>query len=285
MRHYASKHVVVPYIIICIAVACLSLPAFANEKKISIKERWKAKNDRVMVMAHRGEHNKAPENTIIAYEKAIEAGADIIEIDVRLTKDNYWVVYHNRVIPVRGGTRTVLSSLSYDVIRSLTISGKRHNVPDQRIPTLHEVLEALRGKVLIYLDDKMGRPVELAEIVKQHNMEDQVIIGVNDYADALLISEFGKGVAWRARSSPRGKQLDKYLALKPKAVEINDVAGLTPAIIDKIHKAGTKIMVNCLGGNDSDKKYRQSVVKVGADIIQTDNLDRLMAFLAGLETA
>lgn len=285
MRHHASKHSVHVYVIVTVIVALLALPAAAAEKKASIEDRWKAKNDRIMVMSHRGEHKKAPENTITAYEKAIEAGADIIEIDVRLTKDDHWIVYHNRVIPTSGGTRTVVSSLTYDVIKSLIISGKRHNLPDQHIPTLHEVLEALRGKALIYLDDKMGRPVELAEIVKQHKMEDQVIIGINDYADALLMSEFADGVAWRARCHPQRKILDKYLALKPKMIEINDVDALTPEIIDKIHRAGTKIMVNCLGGKDSNEHYKQSVVKVGADIVQTDNLDRLMAFLDGLETA
>ncbi len=260
--------------------------SFAEETHpVSLKKAWKSQGNNVMVMAHRGNHKKAPENSLIAYDDAIAAGADFVEVDVRLTRDNRWVVHHDRMIYTRNGTRKVLSSMTYEQLQKQRIKGARHGMPDQAIPTLHEILEALRGRVLIYLDDKMGRPLDLAEIVRQHEMEDQVVIGINDYADAIIMSAFAKDIAWRARVRPLKNEIEKYLRLKPTIIEVNNVFALTDARIDQIHKAGARIMVNCTGRHDSNEYYSIMVEKVGADIIQTDNLEKLLAFLHQLDAA
>jgi glycerophosphoryl diester phosphodiesterase len=262
-----------------ILTVLLLLPqAIEAKNKASIELMWHAKKPHVMVMAHRGDHRKAPENTILAYEKAIEAGAHFVEVDARLTIDNHWVVYHDRVINTSSGRRKVLSSLTLYEVRKQRISGKRYGLPDQRIPTLHEVLEALKGRVLIYIDDKMGRPLELANIIREHEMEDQVVVRIADYADAILMSEFASEVAWLAHVKPIKNDIDKYLALKPTIVEVSNVYALTKDKRDQIHKAGAKIMTNCMGHRDSREYYSIYVEKFGADIVQTDNLERLLAY-------
>lgn len=285
MKNYASKCNVSFVIITFFALVIFCIPQISNaNKSASLKKTWKSKNNKVLIMSHRGNHKAAPENTIPAFENAIEAGADFVEVDVRLSLDNKWVVYHNRVIQTSSGVRKVLSSMTFQEIRSQRIKGLKYNLPDQQIPTLDEVLEALKGKVLIYLDDKMGRPLELAEIVRKHKMQDQVVIGIGDDADAILMSEFAKDIAWRARIRPMKRIIDKYIALKPKILEVNDVFALTEDTMEKIHKAGIKIMVNCMGSKDSKKYYSFLVTQVGADIIQTDDLDKLAAFLQAYET-
>lgn len=238
-----------------------------------------------MVMSHRGDHQNAPENTLAAFDKAIEAGAHIVEVDVRLTRDKTWVVYHDRTIRLRNGARMMVSQCTYAELKQLTVSGSRYRIPDQNIPTLNEVLEHLRDRVVIYLDDKMGRPLELVEIIQEHKMEDQVFIGVNDYADAILMSEFAPDVHWRARVKPIGNNIDKYLVLKPLIIEVNNFSALTPERVNRIHEAGVKIMVNSYGHRESKDYYTIFVEMVGADIIQTDNLDKLLAFLESLDTA
>lgn len=273
MRNHTS------FAIIILLVALLLPQVAAAKKTASIKHMWNAKKPHVMVMAHRGDHRKAPENTIPAYEKAIEAGAHFVEVDARLTIDNHWVVYHDRVINTLSGQRKVLSSMTLYSVRKQRISGAAHGIPDQRIPTLHEVLEALRGRVLIYIDDKMGRPLELAEIIREHGMEDQVVVRIADYADAILMSEFASDVAWLAHVKPIKNDIDKYLALKPTIVEVSNVYALTRERRDQIHKAGAKIMTNCMGHRDSQEYYSIYVEKFGADIVQTDNLERLLAYV------
>ena len=263
------------------ALSFLIPQSFAGERATSLKKAWK--DNRVLIMSHRGNHRSAPENTIPAYMSAVEMGSDFIEVDVRLSIDNKWVVYHDRVIQTRNGERRVLSSMTFNEIRSMKISGREYNMPDQTIPTLEEVLVALKDKALIYLDDKMGRPLELAEVVRKMKMQDQVVIGINDYADAIMMSEFADDVAWRGRTRPLKKLIDNYLALKPKILEINDVHMLTQKTIDRIHKAGVRIMVNSMGQKECDKYYSFFISSVGADIIQTDNLSKLAGFVDSYE--
>lgn len=262
-----------------IAIALAAPTVCLADNNASIKKAWKTHEDRVLIMAHRGDHTKAPENTIPAYEKAIEAGADFVEIDVRLTLDNHWIVYHDRVMMTRGGRRRVVSSMTLAEINYHRVSGKRYAMPDQPIPTLDEVLEALKGEVLIYLDDKMGRPLELADMIREHEMEDQVIVGINDYADAILMSEFAPDVAWQAKVRLIRNDIKKFLALKPKVVQISNVFALSDDDIERIHKAGALIMVCTLGYRDDDNYYSIVIEQVGADIIQTDDLEKLIAFI------
>lgn len=269
-----------------IILAALFCPITASAGDgITIKELWRAHKNKTMVMSHRGDHQKAPENTFAAFDRAIDTGADMVEVDVRLTHDGQWVVYHDRTIRVPNGAWMLVSQCSFAELRQLTISGSRYRISNQTIPTLHEALEYLRGRVVIYLDDKMGRPLELAEIVRELKMKDQVFIGVNDYADAILMSEFAPDVHWRARVRPIKNDIDKYIALKPLIIEVANVFALTPERLDLIHKAGIKIMVNSYGHREKDSYYSVFVDKVGADIIQTDNLDKLLAYLDSLDTA
>jgi len=267
-----------------IIIAAFLYPSQATAGNVTIDRLWRTHKDKTMVMSHRGDHQKAPENTLAAFDKAIEAGAHIVEVDVRLTRDDKWVVYHDRTIRLRNKARMLVSQCTFEELRRCTISGSRYKISDQAIPTLHEVLEHLRDRVVIYLDDKMGRPLELAEIVREHKMEDQVFIGVNDYADAILMSEFAPDVHWRARIKPIGNNIDKYLVLNPLIIEVNNFFALTPERIDLIRKAGVKIMVNSYGHRESDDYYSIFVEQVGADIIQTDNLDKLLAYLESLDT-
>ena len=272
-----------------IALALVSAAAFCPftayaDDNVTIKKVWRTHKNKTMVMSHRGDHQKAPENTIAAFDKAIEIGADIVEVDVRLTRDGQWVVYHDRTIRMRNGARMLVSQCTFAQLKQLTVNGSRYRMPDQAIPTLSEVLKHLRGRVIIYLDDKMGRPLELAEIVREHGMKDQIFIGINDYADAILMSEFAPDVHWRARVKPIGNNIDKYLALKPLIIEVNNFFALTPERMDRIHKVGVKIMVNSYGHREKDSYYSIFVEKVGADIIQTDNLDKLLAYLESLDT-
>ena len=260
-----------------------ALPSSAGDTA-SIQKAWRAQGNRVLIMAHRGNHRKAPENTIISFEKAIEAGADFVEADVRLTLDNHWIVYHDRVMMTRSGHRRVVSSMTLAEINYHRLSGKSYALPDQSIPSLDEVLDALKGKVLIYLDDKMGRPLELADMIREHEMEDQVIVGINDFADAILMSEFASDIAWLGHVKPIKNDIDKYLALKPKIIQVHDVFALTDDDIARIHKAGALIMVNASGPRDEDKYYSIAIEKVGADIIETDNLDKIIAFIDAQET-
>ena len=107
-----------------------------------------------MVASHRGGiyWESTPENTLAAFEKSIDEGVDIIEIDVRKTLDGHLVVMHdsdlNRV--TTGSGKVADRTLSY--IKSLSTINKDGNITDYTVPTLEETMLFLKGKSLVMID-------------------------------------------------------------------------------------------------------------------------------------
>jgi glycerophosphoryl diester phosphodiesterase len=114
-----------------------------------------ADKNRVLVVAHRGSSGSAPENTVAAFEMALESGADIIECDVRLTRDEEVVIFHDRTLdrttngggPVQDKTLEELKRLDAGSWFSSKFKG-------EGIPTLSEALQFLDGRAFLNIELK-----------------------------------------------------------------------------------------------------------------------------------
>ena len=139
-------------------------------------------DDRTMITAHRGSSLRAPENTLIAIQAAIDDGADMVEIDVQETSDGRIVVLHDKdLMRVAGDPRRVWE-MTADQIRQVDIgSWFDPAFADQRVPTLREVIEIVRGRALLLIELKYnGHDVDLArrviDIVRDQGIEDACMI-------------------------------------------------------------------------------------------------------------
>ncbi len=99
------------------------------------------------IIAHRGFSANYPENTLLAFEKALEAGADGIETDLRLSRDNEIVLFHDDTLLQMTGQegRVETSTLS---------ELKRCEVGGEKIATLDELLSLVKGKLTVVLEIK-----------------------------------------------------------------------------------------------------------------------------------
>jgi glycerophosphoryl diester phosphodiesterase len=132
----------------------------------------------VYVVAHRGAHIGIPENTLAAYEAAIEMGVDFVEIDLRTTKDGRIVSIHNKEIDsyVTNGRRGLVSEMTLEQLRQLDIGSRiGPQWSGERIPTFEEILELCKGRVGIYLDLKDASVDKVVSIVNKWNMARQVL--------------------------------------------------------------------------------------------------------------
>jgi len=133
-----------------------------------------------IVIAHRGDHTNAPENTIEAYKNAIKIGADFIEVDLRTTKDSQLVVMHDATINRMTGINGSIQNITYDSLRKLEVRESKH--PEwgtHTIPNFKEVLKLSKRKINIYLDFKnASAKAAYAEIVEA-GMENNVIVYIN----------------------------------------------------------------------------------------------------------
>ena len=120
----------------------------------------------VIVLGHRGFSGKFPENSLLAFKKAIEAGADGVELDVWLTKDGRVIVMHDETIDRTSDMSGRQKDMTLEELKRADIGG------GERIPTLEEVFEVLPENALVNVELKDRDAVEeVAKIVKENNPE------------------------------------------------------------------------------------------------------------------
>jgi glycerophosphoryl diester phosphodiesterase len=142
----------------------------------------------VAVTAHRGASIRTPENTMAAFRAAIEAGATYTELDVQLTRDRRIAVLHDGDLLRIGDDPRKVSELTATELAGIDI-GQKYDVvfAGERVPTLEEVIELLRGKMKINVELKYNVPdPELApaviDLLRRENFLDEVVITSLDYA-------------------------------------------------------------------------------------------------------
>jgi len=134
----------------------------------------------IFFWAHRGASSVAPENTISAFDKAIEFGADGIELDVQSTKDDSVIVMHDLTVDRTTNGKGYVKDLTYEYIRSLDAGGWfSTSFTGEKVPTLSEVLEKFYGKILLIIelkgDDRL-LPRKVINILRKYNALEKIIL-------------------------------------------------------------------------------------------------------------
>lgn len=110
------------------------------------------------VVAHRGVHQDAPENSLKAFQFALELGADAIELDVRLTADAVPVVYHYFYLDeATSGSGTIFSHTLRE-LQGVHLKKSSGELTEEKIPTLSDVLERLAGEIGLEIEVKGPEP-------------------------------------------------------------------------------------------------------------------------------
>lgn len=256
----------------CIAVAALLL-AFGTRAWADAGLK-PPRNGGVYVVAHRGAHEGIPENSLPAYQKAIDLGCDFVEIDVRTTKDGKFVSVHNGTIDSYvEGQKGRVSDMTLDELRALDIGAR---VGEQwkgtRIPTFEEILDLCKGKIGIYLDLKAASVPELVKIVKAKGMENDVIWYVG-----------GRNLADLKASCPECFEMpdpgpEKNLAGLLAETKPRTVAAvwehLSKTFVDACHAAGAIVICD-----EDGTDCWNDMLAWGTDGIQTDHPADLIAYL------
>jgi glycerophosphoryl diester phosphodiesterase len=151
-----------------------------------------------LVVAHRGASATHPENTLPAFQAAVEAGAQAVELDVRLTSDGVLVVLHDQDVSRTTDGTGFVHDLSLAEIKRLDASGGEG--PVVKVPTLREVLELVSGRAGVNLEIK-NIPGEASfdsprEAVVEGALEE---LEATSFSGPVLISSFNWLSIERAR--------------------------------------------------------------------------------------
>lgn len=121
---------------------------------------------RKIIIAHRGYHTQVQENTIEAFEKAIEIGADMIEFDVRKTRDNILISYHDQFI-----NSQAINKLTYQQLNAIA------SLAGFDIPTVDQVIEFTKNRIKLVVELKEnGYEKQIAQLLLENLNPEQFII-------------------------------------------------------------------------------------------------------------
>lgn len=256
----------------------------------------------VIVVCHRGDWRNYPENSIPAIESVIEMGADMVEIDIAMTKDSVLVLSHDRTIDRCTTGRGLVSDITYDSLQTFFLKsahGARSSF-DLKVPTLREALEVCKDRILINIDKGYDYYDEVVALTEELGVTDQVLIKGSKPASevAAKMSEHENNLLYMPIISPASKSqqplFEEYLAGEPQlAYEIcwGEMSPVVESAIERVKASGSKLWVNTLwnslcGGLSDDVAWMTSaeevygkVVGLGATMIQTDRPEYLINYL------
>ena len=136
----------------------------------------------VSIFAHRGASHQAPENTLEAFQKAVDQGVDGIELDVQMTKDQVLVVAHDEQLERVSNGKGDLRDHTLQELRALDFSCGHDEYSQVKIPTLAEVLELVKDSdIVLNIELKTslfwypGIEDATVQLVQEKSMEDRVI--------------------------------------------------------------------------------------------------------------
>lgn len=168
-------------------------PAVAQEARLPDRPRtideFFRLGERPRVIAHRGFSGVAPENTLAAIRRAIEVGADMVEIDVGLTSDGHVVVIHDETLDRTTDGSGLLSATPFAKVRGLDAgSWFSPEFAGEKVPTLAEVLELVRGEILLNIEIKGEAVTDQVEGGISHQVLE--LVRERDMLDLIVISSF-----------------------------------------------------------------------------------------------
>jgi glycerophosphoryl diester phosphodiesterase len=150
----------------------------------------------VKKIAHRGASGRYPENTRLAFTKAIEAGADMIELDCQMTRDGHVVVFHDEQLRRTAGARGAVHKKTLDELKKLDVGRwRKKSFKGERILTLEEALDIFAGRVDLCLEIKSfpessrGIELKILFILSHYDYLDRTIVSSFDYRSLTRVRE------------------------------------------------------------------------------------------------
>ncbi len=235
------------------------------------------------IIAHRGFSGVAPENTLIAFQKAIECGADYIELDVLKTKDDSIMVIHDASVDRTSSNKMKgkVSEMTYKDLSGVYVGyptkfGDEYKY--EKIPTLREALELAKGKIKVCIEIKVyGAEKGIVKIVNELGVNNGVIIFSFYYPVLAKIRKLDKNIPiLYLKSSADALTVDYAKVIEADAIGVGGETTITKEYLDMAHNQGIEIWRWTV----NDENEMQQLIDIGIDGLITDFPDKAIRKLS-----
>jgi glycerophosphoryl diester phosphodiesterase len=238
--------------------------------------------DNILVCAHRSFHTNAPENSLQSVKNAILAKIDIIEIDVRTTKDSVLVLMHDKDIDRITTGKGLIKNYTFSELQQFNLKMK-DSVTLDKIPLLEDALKMAKGKVIVNLDLKAVNYKQLYQMLKKYNMEKEVISYTGTLKEVNKMLRIDSLYAVMPLVKTKEEMLYYHQNTRSPLQHFTDES-FTKDNMDWIHKNNKIVFVNTLWDEDDSfilgkMKAMDLVIALRPAIIQTDHPLLLINYL------
>lgn len=258
----------------------------------------------VVVVSHRGDWRNYPENSIPAIESVIRMGVDMMELDLKMTKDSVLVLCHDGTLDRTTTGHGLVSDYSYEELLQFDLKrGHGISIPGLKIPTLRQALEVCKDRITVNVDQGYQYYDQVLEIAEELGVTDQLLIkSGNLWTDVQpKLAEHPHNLMYMPVVTLDGSEWSKrlfesyisdetpQLAYELCFNELNDEVRET---VNRVLASGSKVWVNTIwaslcGGFDDDRAFDShdpasvydTILNLGTSIIQTDRPEFLIRYL------
>ncbi|MBN4055025.1 glycerophosphodiester phosphodiesterase family protein [Acidimicrobium ferrooxidans] len=256
------------------------LPTAGRADQAAVHKALRTPTDgKILVCAHRGAFDKAPQNSLAAIKRAFDLGCDIVEIDIRQTKDGHYVLMHDWTVDRKTRGKGRVHKMTLAQFSKLRLRGATQDPLTQHPPTLIEAFRITRGRGMLYLDWKAGNPRALAKLITEQKAHDLVLVSGAPWS-LLPLRGLDKQIEIMPRVYLRpqiGPQLSLY---KPRLLHIY-LKDVNDKVRARARKGNFRLWINGLGDPDKARDWGP-LVEAGAGVIQTNHPAALIAALKKL---
>lgn len=229
-------------------------------------------------IAHRGFSGKYPENTILAFQKALEAGVDGIEFDVHLTRDGKLVIVHDETVDRTSDGAGWVGEMTLKELRALDFSaGFKGKYGAQRIPLLEEYFELIRGqRLLTNIELKTGvvwyEGIEekVLDVIERYGRTRDVIISSFNHFSAVRFKKLAPEIKCGFLEESRIIGPAGYTAAHGVECYHPFYADMTPDVVAELREKGIEINVWTV----NEKQDMLDMLQKGVDGVITNFPDR-----------
>ena len=274
--------------------------AQSNLKEI-LKNFNKPAKENVMVVSHRGDWRNAPENSIQAFQNCIDMGVDMVELDLKKTKDGVLVLMHDKKIDRTMNGKGFPENYTLDSLKMLRLKNGVGCKTRHQIPTFREVMELCKGKIMVNVDKGYEYFEDVQKILEETGTANQCV--VKEKIPYQTIKEQHGDILDKVIFMPKADLckpeaesiIDSYLQNeKPLAFEVrfSQVNDKVFELIKKLNDNGIKVFVNALwpaqnAEHDDDRAVELKqpdeswgwLIQQGFKLIQTDRPALLLDYL------